>query len=852
MFDPAPCAVTSTKPKIHTSTLSSSSSSSSLRSQWYSDRTRSPRMSPTFPIPDLQTTTRSRPDSQIPKRLSVFGARSRNSAAPSIASPYSSPASSMTSVDTLFRRPSQDSKLSHATGPSQKEGSSSKSLLLRGTRILKRRGNKFSISSSLTLDEEDEMTKGAQSGSQRLDGSGVFYRSHRARHSDTRDLKRNISDPFDFQHVTHTSPGQLPDLENSQLLDIATELSVIRASQRPVNELKGIRAENLHSQKYPSDAISKHDASSYTTELKSQYAWNPPRLHNSQTFPNSPSRLGPTRDSRFIENFSRPVSRLSRQHSSPSMIGPPRSSSKLATPDIPEPSPQTIDALLGLHSTLAVPETLYENSHQSTLPMLVFPSDFPDAGNAPITEDGKPAKARSPTSTTHAFDLTDVLEEDETVVIRHSEAHHSGPATDSEPFRFGQSTSRVNIDKPLPGLPVHIDSTSDLLPSPTIPTNGTPSNEYFDTKTKKRESRKRISVMLRPTDDLTWEDDIDYCYKHAAESNSNFDWHRTSFEEPEVKARFERLAPDTWPETVISKCNDTENPNGVAIPAVNQNQENLDESEQSDQTVVAGCLVLEQSSFPAKNGGISPITTRSIPVCLESDSLAQGGYFRSEHVPILSASFDDFSSNQSYDSFIPSDPKFDDGYPLYTQTPVVESFDSSHGSSSPMSKYNSQESIISHAASVARKHHSSLSTTSVPDLVHSPSCSLSVVDRDSMSSTGEQPKQSISMVTPISHPLIHQCSKSLARELTQQRIPSISPSGGDYSSDISPHVPMAPVHDRAKSASALDMLDTSSSKNKVPEGRRKRSATVTRGPSGQKTRKSYSLFPTAVAGPPSR
>ncbi|OJD15556.1 hypothetical protein AJ78_04213 [Emergomyces pasteurianus Ep9510] len=855
MFDSASRAISINNRK-HDSSENNTQASSRIissyspTSQWYNNQSCDqlpPPMSTTCTRPESPAVVRSRTSTHSPIRFSVFGGRSRSNTATSSSSSYKSPASSMTSADTASRTPSQDGRTpSHSTAASEKEDSVTKSFLSRGSRILRRKGSKFSISSNLTLDEEDEMARGTQSGSQKLDGLGIFYRSHRSRHSETHALKKNISDPFDFRHVTHTSPSQLPPLDNSHLHDIATEFSVIRASQRPGNELKGIKAENLHFHNFSTDNIStKNDDAS---PLKSPYSNSPPRSPDARSSPKSPSKLQSNRSSRSVENFSRPVSRLSRQQSSPSMIPPPRSSSKLATPDIPEPSPQTINALLGLHSTSAIPETQYDDPQEPHLPKLDIHTVFPDVGNALTPDDDKPVVARSPPSNIHTFDLADVPEEDETTASRNSEARNSVLVSSSEPFRFGQSTPRVDFDKPLPAVPSYRQLVAEPLGSPTIPTVRADSDEAF--AQKKWELNKRCSILQRPVDDLSWEDDIDYCYEHAAESNSNFDWQRTSFEEPDMRAKFERLAING------NAASDTARNNGTKIPpgsVENQSQESQSGSEHSDQnTINAGSV--SSPSFTAASYDVSTLTATSAPPCIQSDPLSPGDYFRDEHVPILSASFgDDIVSNHAYDALIPSDPKLDEHYPLYSQVQVDESFDSARSSCSPISKCNSQESIIlSRAASVARKHRSSLSTTSVPELVHSSNCSHSAVDRDSMSSAGEQqlPKQSLPTTSPAPRPppiAIHQRSKSLARELTHRPMPIVSPNSVDgYISDITP-IPMMTYHDRAKSVSALDLRQpTSPVKAKTPETR-KRSATITRGPSGRKARKSYSLFPTAAA-----
>ncbi|KAK2803339.1 hypothetical protein FQN50_006998 [Emmonsiellopsis sp. PD_5] len=799
---------------------------------------------------DIPSVVRSRTVTHSPRRLSVFGGRSRSNTATSSSSSYKSPASSMTSVEAPSQRSSQDDRtLSNPVAPADKQDGAAKSLLSRGSRILRRQGSKFSISSNLTLEEEDEMARGnhhaSHSSRDKLDGLGIFYRSHRARHSDMHDLlKKNISDPFDFQHVTHTSQSQLPPLDNSHLNDIATEFSVIRASQRPGAELKGIRAENLHFQNFSSDDISaRYDASS-PPDSRSLYTRSPPRSPDARTSPKSPNKLVSGRNSRSVENFSRPVSRLSRQKSSsPSIIPPPRTSSKLATPDIPEPSPQTIDALLGLHAT--TPDSLYEDRLESPLPKLDLPCVFPEVGSA-LTTEGDTAKALSPppTATSHSFDLADVPEEEEPAPSKTDDAPGAvSPPAPEGPFRFGQSTPRVKLDKPLPAVPLFNDDIPgpEALGSPTIPTNRT----YGDFPS--REVKKRQSIIPRPADDLSWEDDIDYCYEHAAESDSNFDWQRTSFEEPELRSRLRNITIEEVPEAEEPQQEDHQASTPQAEPETERPIESAPQhkAEQSDETIVHfGPASAPITSSPKED--VSAVARKSASDCIQPGILRQSGYFKPDHIPILSAPFDDdMSSDNAYGGLIPTEHGYEGHFPFYPQ--VDEQFDSSRDSCSPISKCNSQESIIlSRAASIARKHRSSLSFTSVPELVHSSSCSHEAVDRDSMSSAGDRSKQNFPACT--SRPpstTTHQRSKSLAREL-QRPVPIICSNFPDEHSDVSP-LAMTPLHDRAKSVSALDMHE--SMKAKAPETR-KRSATITRGPSGRKGRKSYSLFPTAPAAAP--
>lgn len=92
---------------------------------------------------------------QSPKRLSVFSGRSRSNTTTSTSS-RRSPGSSTTSIDSPVLP--QDERAPSALGMrSDRSERSSRSLLARGSRILRRQGSKINIVA--TLDEEDELER---------------------------------------------------------------------------------------------------------------------------------------------------------------------------------------------------------------------------------------------------------------------------------------------------------------------------------------------------------------------------------------------------------------------------------------------------------------------------------------------------------------------------------------------------------------------------------------------------------------------------------------------------------------------------------------------------------------------
>lgn len=120
--------------------------------------------------------SRSSVHAQSPRRLSVFSGRSRSNTTTSTTSSRRSPASSMTSAETLSKQSSHDERPGAA--PAAKQENVAKSIFSRGSRILRRQGSKFNVAA--TVDEEEEVGKITQ----KFEVIDFFHR--KARHNDNR------------------------------------------------------------------------------------------------------------------------------------------------------------------------------------------------------------------------------------------------------------------------------------------------------------------------------------------------------------------------------------------------------------------------------------------------------------------------------------------------------------------------------------------------------------------------------------------------------------------------------------------------------------------------------------------
>ncbi|GKZ66294.1 hypothetical protein AnigIFM50267_011460 [Aspergillus niger] len=767
----------------------------------------------------VHTRSRSTAHAHSPKRLSVFSGRSRSNTTNSTTSSRRSPASSMTSVDAASL-PSQDDRTTSAAGVRHERPESvTKSLLSRGSRILRRQGSKFHIVS--TLDEEDEMEREKP----RFEVSEIFSRN-KSRHSDAHDqLKNLISDPFDFHHLTHTSPSQFQSLEKARETDLVTEFSAIRASQRPVTNLKGIRAEDLHFRDFSTEDLTQCGTAIGCDDVVPPPPTSPPASPGGSSSVSPKQRdVRVRRESRVVENFSRPVPRFPKVGST---TPPPRASSpRLASsPELPEPAPRAIDEILGLSTQPTYPEHVYSHTEDveqgAAWPQIPLEDMFqPPSGHAfatNINNEVMNARTSSMSLPTLSSDLEDVPEEEE------PSPWHEGPGlqTDevsprapvmsrSPPFSEAQSPSTTSMAGPRSDLSIYVAEDlsrkfAEALGSPTLPQDRIATAAPLQESMAREPVRRRSSVNLRAIQETiyeSWDADIDYCYEHAAESNCNFDWTRSSLDEPrqddaehgvtgtdENKALFEPMGLS-----------------GSVLPA-------------ADLDHVPSAHVVVTSTTLDDNTGIA-VTQR------DSD------YFQPvRFAPSLGKQI---NPDSLYDEYLTADTESDRHFAFYSQPGVIQPMDQSvspRSSFSPISKCNSQESLIlSRAASVVRKHRSSVSTASVPDLVHSLASS-----REFHPSEQRLSGELSGMGRPESSH--HRQTKSLAREVESQLFradgdASLEPSG--YASTVGPS-----IHDRAKSTTEVEAgpLIARAIKNDA----------ASRAAPRRKGRASYSLFPTPAA-----
>ena len=349
----------------------------------------------------------------------------------------------------------------------------------------------------------------------------------------------NISEPFNFQHLTHTTPRQVEKIGVTSSNDLVSEFSAIRAAQAPRRELQGIRTMDVQKGGFYYEASGSETSSPPSTG----YGLSPPTSSGRPQDEgiNGQSKLAsPTRSfhhaSRSIESFSQPSPRrrspLASGTVSP-ISPPPRSSSRAAAaPDFFTAHHEPPNDRIFEQST---PEPLSQSQQYQTSTWSQTDHDT-SMPHAVTTPDDSALSLRSPPFALIRTELSGVPEEDET-----SEGRRSSIATvarsPTPTLRHAKSfpTSRMSPQRWSGALPTQCEDSDEHFPK--LGTTSSSSNpplteEHTEDIPSRPQATRRTSARM----DDSWEDVIDYCYEHEAEADCNFDWDYVSPQDVQHRA----------------------------------------------------------------------------------------------------------------------------------------------------------------------------------------------------------------------------------------------------------------------------------------------------------------------------
>ena len=363
----------------------------------------------------------------------------------------------------------------------------------------------------------------------------------------------NISEPFNFEHIMHTTPQKVKEIDELSHSDLIAEFSSLRCSQLGTRsrELKGIKTTEIHRETFLPQAIVSGNSSPSLPPLKHRVSppisprrrkWQEEDARYDTPVITVPSPSRSLRSAASVENFSQPSPRLYKAPFAP-RSPPPRSSSRNAAPDfftsyqeLPTDAAFEPDVHASLEPSTCLNETWEADAYDLEQP------------HAVTTPDDTAHSLQSPPYTIVRTELAGVPEEDEislsegkristdtlilrtptpTSALRHAKSFPSTHASSPRPHRWSGA---------LPQTP-EVDDAAIAKQSSAVNTHTIArfsSEEHVD----EVPVRPRFSKHLSMKREESWEDIIDYCYEHEAEANCDFDWDRVSLHGklPEVPA----------------------------------------------------------------------------------------------------------------------------------------------------------------------------------------------------------------------------------------------------------------------------------------------------------------------------
>ncbi|KAL9100356.1 MAG: hypothetical protein Q9163_004257 [Psora crenata] len=140
---------------------------------------------------------------------------------------------------------------------SDRSGNIGKALKTKASRLLRRQeddDDDGNLTSLKPLDWSEELDESPHVTWPSLATRTIVGRERKWSQAEEPTIRWNISEPFNFQHLTHTEHKQFQKIQYIPREDLVNEFSAIRASQAPRRELRGIKAESIGTPEMPSDA----------------------------------------------------------------------------------------------------------------------------------------------------------------------------------------------------------------------------------------------------------------------------------------------------------------------------------------------------------------------------------------------------------------------------------------------------------------------------------------------------------------------------------------------------------------------------------------------------------------------
>ncbi|KAH7037809.1 uncharacterized protein B0I36DRAFT_71371 [Microdochium trichocladiopsis] len=323
--------------------------------------------------------------------------------------------------------------------------------------------------------------------------------------------KLQISGPYNFQHLTHTQKGSVPDLNRTSRMDLVSEFASMRAGQKPsIGELKGIEATEIH----------VSDLSSESLPLQGE-------REDSDTAAGRPESRGQQQAVREKELPATPGEAWFKKHTQSmsqdiAKLPPPRPKRSPSEPLFPSPIPPpprissrvSVRFENGQETLTAIGSDRPWSSAVSRMPQPALPAQEQSiVSQAPAGQDD----AAWPLTPPSMSSVPEVPEEDE-AQLTSVKSRASVMST--------RSSLRGSVSVPL------LRQLSQNQAKQRRPSNTSDTLGHFSAVTI-RQGADSSTSELQDDDDFMyddWEDDIDYCYDHEAEADCDYAWERPSLE----------------------------------------------------------------------------------------------------------------------------------------------------------------------------------------------------------------------------------------------------------------------------------------------------------------------------------
>ncbi|KAF9631818.1 putative pak-box p21-rho-binding protein [Lasiodiplodia theobromae] len=668
------------------------------------------------------------------RRSSVFTLRSRSNTGSSMTKP-----ANLDSQDRAAKRSSREMPATHhqssasiSEPPSLKQKSSSSSMFASRGRKLRRQSSK--LTSATGVDDVEEVAsarRGSVFGKERKRSTYETVEQYNLR-------MRHISQPFDFQHLTHTNSQHLQQALESSQNELVAEFWAHRASQMPNKELRGIKVEDLSS---PNPEDAPNQPGSDTSSLSRSSIISPKT--RDVPIPRSPSPKSDAqavRHTRSAGSFSQPIPPISpkspRTKDSHVPMVAPRISSRLAS-------------ARGEDTPIA--QALSSNRRQSGIwnqafhrPSVSneFVNDLPFVAHAVTTPDDSAIPAMSPSWNA---ELEHIAEEEEGSYFGRMSYDQSmlfSPSPEMSPTQKPEAQSDLPLRADNMGPHEHLKSfanhrptrprplsqMSDTLGAPFCPPNSGKKTPGALGALQRSATMRRRSTFFKSLEETnTWEDDIDYCYDIGADADCDFEWDRVSSENGGGYTPSE--IPFAFRTPTVLEEEDEDERSGVC-----GTEEKLQEGFIPN-SILPSLTAPSKSSLPdldyrsgvstSTNSLLTPVDTYAANSLKDRSNVAYPNPDHDAYTPslLVPQDFKDQVAKEDMYEDMLNDYESDRHYPLVhaRSDNTLSIAESSRSGPSRYSMGSSYESSLRSAsislASPARRSRSS--TGSVPDLVHS-------------------------------------------------------------------------------------------------------------------------------------